>query len=372
MSYPAVVVRTATTKRFCSAIAEVTVFRDRSVMLEQMPNAMKFWSCREAIAPAHDVLMLPKSMDDIRSFHITERMTWEGSDRYSRDRFAFPVDAKKPFDEYPSFVRNHLEILLALVTAEISFYPLDDNLAFSVKAFDDSIHRRVFRRIYSSGLIAKLYSEWDQRKIETCFGSSYSPGSDSYASHTSRYAIKKKQEPAPYLTEICKRESSPSIHGKGLDLLWVFGREAMDDHRLEHGQPTSPLKSERNRKLADVLRSRTTAAIKGGSKAGSAVRDLGCSVDVARQHIQSQFHNGMYWENHGKHWHVDHFYPLSKADLTNRVQFLAAANYQNLRPMLAGPNIAKSNKVLPEAQKLFSRLCDQFTPTPSSTNGGQR
>lgn len=105
------------------------------------------------------------------------------------------------------------------------------------------------------------------------------------------------------------------------------------------------------------LMSRSNAS---APKAGSPVRDLGCTVAELWAHLESQFQPGMTRENWGVAWEVDHFYPLNQADMTDRVQFLAANNWRNLRPMTPAENSAKNDKVYPEAQALFDQLCAKF------------
>lgn len=99
-------------------------------------------------------------------------------------------------------------------------------------------------------------------------------------------------------------------------------------------------------KMAHSLRSRLRLAIKRGQKAGSAVRDLGCSIEELKQHLEAQFTEGMGWENYGLDgWHIDHIIPLSSFDLTNREQFLKACHYTNLQPLWAKDNLHKGAKV---------------------------
>jgi hypothetical protein len=87
-----------------------------------------------------------------------------------------------------------------------------------------------------------------------------------------------------------------------------------------------------------------TKAIRRGWKAGSAVRDLGCTIPEFMNYIGLKFKPGMSWDNHGK-WHLDHIRPLSSFDLTNREQFLRAAHYTNYQPLWARENMAKGDKV---------------------------
>ena len=96
------------------------------------------------------------------------------------------------------------------------------------------------------------------------------------------------------------------------------------------------------------LRSRLNSAIAGRAKNGSAVRDLGCTYDQFRDHIESQFDINMSWENRGRGgWVLDHLVPVVLYDLTDREQFLRCCHYTNLRPLGDAANIIKSKKLLP-------------------------
>ncbi len=94
-------------------------------------------------------------------------------------------------------------------------------------------------------------------------------------------------------------------------------------------------------KLRHTLRTRINKYIT--SKSGSHVSDLGCSIPELKAHLESQFQDGMTWENHGD-WHIDHIRPLASFDLSDRDQFLTACNYKNLQPLWAVDNIRKGAK----------------------------
>jgi len=100
-------------------------------------------------------------------------------------------------------------------------------------------------------------------------------------------------------------------------------------------------------RLAHGLRVRLRHAIKAKSKMGSAVSDLGCSIEDFMAYMEAKFKDGMTWENHGLYgWHIDHITPLISFDLTDREQFLQACHYTNLQPLWAKDNLSKSNKIL--------------------------
>lgn len=105
-----------------------------------------------------------------------------------------------------------------------------------------------------------------------------------------------------------------------------------------------PLKT----RLSGNLRARLRMALKSGQKVGSAVRDLGCSVEELKKRFESMFYQNpktgemMTWENYGKFgWNIDHIKPLASFDLTDRKQLLEACHYTNLQPMWWRENMKK-------------------------------
>lgn len=99
-------------------------------------------------------------------------------------------------------------------------------------------------------------------------------------------------------------------------------------------------------KLRCNLRTRLWEAIKNNYKSGSAVSDLGCSIQEFKKYIESKFSDGMTWDNWGRDtWHLDHIKPLSKFNLSNRNEFLIAVNYNNIQPMLAYENLKKGASI---------------------------
>lgn len=107
-----------------------------------------------------------------------------------------------------------------------------------------------------------------------------------------------------------------------------------------------------NRRLQDkvynlsiVLRQRFYRALKGNYKIGSAVADLGCSLEEFKTYIESKFKPGMSWDNHTRSgWHLDHVIPLSSFDLTDPKQVKQALHHTNLQPLWAEENLRKGNR----------------------------
>jgi hypothetical protein len=101
-----------------------------------------------------------------------------------------------------------------------------------------------------------------------------------------------------------------------------------------------------NFKLTNVLRARLNGAILNNHKGGSAVEDLGCSIEELKKHLELQWKPGMTWDNWTTDgWHIDHIKPLSKFDLTNPTQCKEACHYTNLQPLWSEDNLRKGDKL---------------------------
>jgi hypothetical protein len=106
-----------------------------------------------------------------------------------------------------------------------------------------------------------------------------------------------------------------------------------------------------NYRISCILRTRLNKAIKGKFKTGSAVNDLGCSIEQLLIHLESQFYNhptskiGMSWENYGQNgWNIDHIKPFVSFNLTNYEELQQACHYTNLRPIWVEEHTIKSAK----------------------------
>ena len=111
---------------------------------------------------------------------------------------------------------------------------------------------------------------------------------------------------------------------------------------------------QRNRKETDVnyklscnLRSRMNSALKENWKSGHTLDLLGCSVDEFKTHIESQFTEGMTWDNHTRTgWHIDHILPCASFDLSIPAQQYKCFHYTNLQPLWATENLSKGCKIM--------------------------
>jgi len=96
-----------------------------------------------------------------------------------------------------------------------------------------------------------------------------------------------------------------------------------------------------------LIRSRFKEILKNKNfkKDKSPIELIGCSISDLKFYLESQFKDGMSWENHGiKGWHIDHIKPCSSFDLTDIEQQKQCFHYTNLQPLWWKDNLLKGNK----------------------------
>jgi len=72
---------------------------------------------------------------------------------------------------------------------------------------------------------------------------------------------------------------------------------------------------------------------------------VGCNLNDLRKHIESQFQEGMTWNNHGRsygQWQIDHIIGCNNFDLSNEAERKQCFYYVNLRPMWKEDHVKKS------------------------------
>lgn len=88
---------------------------------------------------------------------------------------------------------------------------------------------------------------------------------------------------------------------------------------------------------------------------------LGCSIDEFMHYIESQFLEGMTWDNYGE-WEIDHILPLSLINENTEMenQLLALCNYKNCKPLWAYDNNSKNDSLQLNFCYTPSQLQDEF------------
>jgi len=99
-------------------------------------------------------------------------------------------------------------------------------------------------------------------------------------------------------------------------------------------------------KLSCILRGRVRSALKSQSaiKSNRTIELLGCSISHLRWHLESQFTEGMTWENYGK-WEIDHILPCASFNILDPAHQRQCFHWTNLQPLLAIDNMRKGGKL---------------------------
>lgn len=109
---------------------------------------------------------------------------------------------------------------------------------------------------------------------------------------------------------------------------------------------TKKYKNDTQYKICSLLRSRILHALKnykGVKKASKTLELIGCTIEELKLHLESQFTEGMSWDNQGG-WHIDHIIPCANFDFNDPNQQKICFHYTNLQPLWAKDNQSKGSK----------------------------
>ena len=143
------------------------------------------------------------------------------------------------------------------------------------------------------------------------------------------------------LNNMCK----PCKKAKAKSYMKEYGPKYYQKNKAEINEKRKArYKSNPQFRIAETCRNRVRNLLNGISKSRSTLELIGLnSWDRLIQHLESQFVNGMTWDNYGQ-WHIDHIRPCASFDLTDETQRLECFNYKNLQPLWAFDNISKGDK----------------------------
>jgi hypothetical protein len=128
-------------------------------------------------------------------------------------------------------------------------------------------------------------------------------------------------------------------HKEKLKLYRVINREKRTEYQRKK------INNDELYKISSLIRARIRnfLKIKNWSKTNKTFDLIGCSPQFLKEHLQSQFKDGMSWDNYGS-WHIDHIIPLSSAKTTE--EFNKLCHYSNLQPLWASENLSKGKKII--------------------------
>jgi hypothetical protein len=132
---------------------------------------------------------------------------------------------------------------------------------------------------------------------------------------------------------------------------WLFKNP---EKRKQYRENYKPRKNEQKKErketdliyyLVDRVRSRLRKYLitNNITKKNKTFDIVGCTPEFLKEHLETQFKEGMNWENRNK-WHIDHITPLSSAKTEEELYKLC--HYTNLQPLWAEDNLKKSNKIV--------------------------
>ena len=99
-------------------------------------------------------------------------------------------------------------------------------------------------------------------------------------------------------------------------------------------------------RIASNYRARIWYALKkNGGKRNKTLSLLGCNIKFLKEHLESQFKDGMNWGNYGR-WEIDHVVPCSNFNLEQLYEQKICFNWFNLQPLWMSENRLKSNKLI--------------------------
>jgi hypothetical protein len=130
----------------------------------------------------------------------------------------------------------------------------------------------------------------------------------------------------------------------------ILQKKWYQKHKKERQNKNHLIEKERlindlNFKLRKYLRTRIYVAIKRNLKSKHTSELLGCSVDDLKKHLESQFKEGMSWDNYCfRGWHIDHIKPCASFDLSKPEEQAKCFHYSNLQPLWWYENLSKSKE----------------------------
>lgn len=84
----------------------------------------------------------------------------------------------------------------------------------------------------------------------------------------------------------------------------------------------------------------------GLTKDNRTLNMIGCSFEFLKAHLESQFREGMTWQNYGRYgWHIDHIIPCAHFDLRELGQRRLCFHFTNLQPLWAEENLRKGSRI---------------------------
>jgi len=114
-------------------------------------------------------------------------------------------------------------------------------------------------------------------------------------------------------------------------------------------------------RLNCIMSSNLRTALKGNKKNRHWEKLVQYTVDQLKNHLESNFTDGMSWNNYGTHWEIDHKIPIAvfNFECPDDIDFRLCWSLKNLRPLEKKVNRMKGKKIN-----------IQFQPSLAISSGG--
>ena len=142
----------------------------------------------------------------------------------------------------------------------------------------------------------------------------------------------------------CYKKGSPNGE-------WWMTKESYEDQHKKNVSKraknhTKKRAEEPLQRMIESQRSRIYIAVKNAVKSDRTMNLVGCTPNELRDHLESQFKDGMTFDNYGRGgWHIDHIKPCASFDLSDPKQQRECFHYTNLQPLWEKENLSKGSKI---------------------------
>ncbi len=150
--------------------------------------------------------------------------------------------------------------------------------------------------------------------------------------------------------KLCRNKDSKSFYLDNKEKINIRCRNHYQENKIEYSKRHIKYNSKRYKediifKITLNFRRRLLRALNGELKSTTSLKLLGCTPEDLKIHLESQFKQGMSWNNYGLHgWHIDHRISCAKFDLSKEEEQLKCFHYTNLQPLWAKENWSKGSK----------------------------
>lgn len=111
-------------------------------------------------------------------------------------------------------------------------------------------------------------------------------------------------------------------------------------------------------RLSKIYRNRMNSYIKGEK---DNMKYLQASLDTFKVYIESQYQDGMSWDNQGNIWELDHILPVSKFNLESLEHKQVCFHWCNYQPILKSDNKKKHSKIYENVIQEQSVIGESFS-----------